>query len=48
LAGEQGELWLTAGVEGIDHDLKAGQRAGGIAGTPSLNGMACYPFGILN
>lgn len=27
IACEQGELWLTAGVEGIDHDLKAGQRA---------------------
>lgn len=27
IACEQGELWLTAGVEGVDHDLKAGQRA---------------------
>lgn len=26
IACEQGELWLTAGVEGVDHDLKAGQR----------------------
>jgi len=23
---ERGELWVTAGVEGIDHDLKAGQQ----------------------
>ena len=23
---ERGELWVTAGVEGMDHDLKAGQQ----------------------
>lgn len=23
---ESGELWVTAGVEGTDHDLKAGQQ----------------------
>jgi len=23
---ERGELWVTTGVEGLDHDLKAGQQ----------------------
>ena len=35
---EQGRLWVTAGTQGIDHDLQAGQQATGLNGRILIEG----------